>query len=96
MPLYQEFYGISYVLRTMDIDFAVQLLKGKKSFRIDFPGIITSHGFTSFFTRSGSKHSLKVLQQIPTDVDGLLRQVPRGQGTGEVKDDENPMVPRFL
>ena len=25
MPLYKEAFGISYVLRTMDIDFAVQL-----------------------------------------------------------------------
>jgi hypothetical protein len=53
MSLYQESYGISYVLRTMDIDFAVQLLKGRRCTKIDLPGIIASHGFTSFFTQSG-------------------------------------------
>jgi hypothetical protein len=53
MPLYQEFFGISYILRTMDIDFAVQLLKGRKAPRTDLQEIIVSHGFTPFFTQSG-------------------------------------------
>jgi hypothetical protein len=53
MPLYQEFFGISYTLRTMDIDFAVHLLKGKKSHIIDLEELIVSRGFTPFFTQSG-------------------------------------------
>jgi hypothetical protein len=53
MPLYQEFFGISYTLRTMDIDFAIHLLKGKKSHKIDLEELIVSLGFTPFFTQSG-------------------------------------------
>jgi hypothetical protein len=53
MSLYQEFFGISYTLRTMDIDFAIHFLKGKKSHRIDLEELIVSLGFTPFFTQSG-------------------------------------------
>ena len=53
MPLYNEFFGISYVLRTMDIDFAVQLAKGGRPRRTDLQNIIVAHGFTPFFTQSG-------------------------------------------
>ncbi len=53
MPLYCEFFDISYVLRTMDIDFAVQLLRGKKSPKPDLHELITSQGFTPFLTQTG-------------------------------------------
>jgi len=53
MPLYQEFFGMSYALRTMDIDFAVQLLQGERPRRIDLQGLIVSQGFTPFITQSG-------------------------------------------
>lgn len=53
MPLYQEFFSISYTLHTMDIDFAIQLLKGKRFRRIDLQDLIVSQGFTPFFTQSG-------------------------------------------
>ena len=53
MPLYREFFDIAYVLRTMDIDFAVQFLKGRTSRRVDLQGLIVSLGFTPFFTQSG-------------------------------------------
>ena len=53
MPLYQAFFDISYTLRTMDIDFAIHFLKGKKSHRIDLEELIVSRGFTPFFTQSG-------------------------------------------
>ena len=53
MPLYREFFDITYVLRTMDIDFAVQLLRGKKSMRRDLQELIVSLGFTPLFTQSG-------------------------------------------
>ena len=33
MLLYKEFFNVSYVLRTMDIDFAIQLLRGKESIK---------------------------------------------------------------
>lgn len=52
MPLYKEFYNISYVLRTMDIDFTVQVLNKRKP-RADLSEIIVSQGFTTFFTQSG-------------------------------------------
>jgi hypothetical protein len=53
MLLYHEFFNVSYVLRTMDIDFAIQLLRGKKSLKIDLYELIASHGFTPFLTQSG-------------------------------------------
>lgn len=53
MPLYGEFFDIAYVLRTMDIDFAVQFLRGKKSTRRDLQELIVSLGFTPLFTQSG-------------------------------------------
>jgi hypothetical protein len=55
MPLYQEFFGISYTLRTMDIDFAIHFLKGKKSHKIDLEKLIVSRGFTPFFAQSGAQ-----------------------------------------
>jgi hypothetical protein len=53
MPLYHEFFNIPYVLRTMDIDFAIQLLRGKRPLRMDLHELIISQGFTAFFTQSG-------------------------------------------
>lgn len=53
MPLYHEFFNISYVLRTMDIDFAVQLLQKGKLRKADLHDIVVSQGFTPFFTQSG-------------------------------------------
>jgi hypothetical protein len=52
MPLYKEFYNISYVLHTMDIDFTIQVLSTRKP-RADLAEIIESQGFTTFFTQSG-------------------------------------------
>jgi hypothetical protein len=53
MPLYREFYGISYTLRTMDIDFAVELVKRKNAGGTDLQALFSSFGFTPFFTQSG-------------------------------------------
>jgi hypothetical protein len=53
MPLYCEFFDVSYVLRTMDIDFAIQLLPEKKSVKVNLRERITSQGFTPFLTQSG-------------------------------------------
>jgi hypothetical protein len=53
MPLYREFFDISYVLHTMDVDFAVQLLRGKKSSKTDLHELIISQGFTPFVTQTG-------------------------------------------
>ena len=53
MPLYSEFFDIAYALRTMDIDFAVQFLRGKKAGRRDLQELILSLGFTPLFTESG-------------------------------------------
>lgn len=53
MSLYREFFGISYVLRTMDIDFAVELVKGKSADGVDLQALFASYGFTPLFTQSG-------------------------------------------
>ncbi len=53
MPLYREFFDVPYALRTMDIDFAVELLKGGRSRTADLEKLVMSCGFTPFFTQSG-------------------------------------------
>ncbi|HVN96214.1 MAG TPA: GSU2403 family nucleotidyltransferase fold protein [Syntrophorhabdaceae bacterium] len=53
MPLYREFFSVSYTLRTLDIDFAVQLLPGKRSSKTDLHELIISQGFAPFLTQSG-------------------------------------------
>jgi hypothetical protein len=53
MPLYREFFDIPYVLRTMDIDFAVQLIQKAKTQTSNLQDVIVSQGFTPFFTQSG-------------------------------------------
>jgi hypothetical protein len=44
MPLYQEAFGIPYVLRTMDIDFAVQLALSGRAEKVDLDKVITDLG----------------------------------------------------
>ena len=45
MPIYQELYGIRYVLRTLDIDFAVHIAHKKIASRADLNQCITDLGF---------------------------------------------------
>ena len=53
MPLYQEAFGISYVLRTMDIDFAVKFTLSGGAEKVDLEKVITDLGYIPVVMRSG-------------------------------------------
>jgi hypothetical protein len=53
MPLYQEAFGIPYVLRTMDIDFAVEFALSDRAKKVDLEKIITDLGFIPIVLQSG-------------------------------------------
>jgi len=53
MPLYQELYGVRYLLRTFDVDFAVHLAHGQKQIRVDLERLITGLGFVGFMAAEG-------------------------------------------
>jgi hypothetical protein len=53
MPLYQEAFGIPYVLRTMDIDFAVEFALSDRAKKVDLEEIITDLGYIPVVMQSG-------------------------------------------
>ena len=53
MPLYQEMYGARYLLRTLDVDFAVHLAHPRKQMRADLERLITDLGFIDFVAAEG-------------------------------------------
>ena len=53
MPLYQEAFGISYILRTMDIDFAVEFALSDRAEKVDLEKIITDLGYIPIVLQSG-------------------------------------------
>ncbi|MEW6110285.1 MAG: GSU2403 family nucleotidyltransferase fold protein [Nitrospirota bacterium] len=53
MPLYHEVFGISYVLRTLDIDFAVKFASHSKTPKADIEKIITDLGYLPVISQSG-------------------------------------------
>jgi len=53
MPLYQELYGAPYVLRTLDVDFAVHLAHPHARMRADLERIITDLGFVDYVAVEG-------------------------------------------
>lgn len=53
MPMYQEAFGISYTLRTLDIDFAVRLIHLDKNKKADIEKIITDLGYIPVVMQSG-------------------------------------------
>jgi hypothetical protein len=53
MPLYQEAFGIQYVLRTMDIDFAVKFALSDRDRKTDLEKVITDLGYIPVVMRSG-------------------------------------------
>lgn len=53
MPPYRELYGANYLLRTLDIDFAVHLAHPQKQMRADLERVITDLGFVGFMTAGG-------------------------------------------
>ena len=53
MLIYRELYGVHYTLRTLDLDFAVQVAHGRARMRADLETLISGLGFTSFFAAGG-------------------------------------------
>ncbi len=53
MPLYQESFGINYVLRTLDIDFAINLAVSKGDKPADLEKIIIGLGYLPTIMQSG-------------------------------------------
>lgn len=53
MPFYQEAFGIQYVLRTMDIDFAVKFALSDRDRKTDLEKVITDLGYIPVIMRSG-------------------------------------------
>lgn len=53
MPLYHDAFGISYTLRTQDIDFAVKLVLADRGEKVDIEKIITDLGYIPVLMRSG-------------------------------------------
>ena len=53
MPLYQDAFGISYTLRTLDIDFAVKFIHSDRDRKVDLEKIITDLGYIPVITQSG-------------------------------------------
>jgi hypothetical protein len=53
MPLYQEAFGIPYVLRTMDIDFAVKFALSDRAEKVDLEKVITDMGYVALVMQSG-------------------------------------------
>ncbi|MBI4653787.1 MAG: hypothetical protein HY752_02165 [Nitrospirae bacterium] len=53
MPLYHDVFGIRYVLRTLDIDFAVKFVSHFKAQKVDIEKIITALGYLPVISQSG-------------------------------------------
>ena len=53
MPLYQEAFGIPYVLRTLDIDFAVKFAESDRAKKTDLDKVITNLGYVPVMMQSG-------------------------------------------
>ena len=50
---YQELYGVRYLLRTLDVDFAVHLAHPQKQMRADLERLIIDLGFVDFMAAEG-------------------------------------------
>jgi hypothetical protein len=53
MPIYGNIFGIRYVLKTMDIDFALEFATGKQAVRVNLPQLLTNLGYLSSYTSFG-------------------------------------------
>lgn len=53
MPLYQEAFGIPYVLRTLDIDFAVKFAASEKGREADLEKVMTDLGYIPAMMQTG-------------------------------------------
>ena len=53
MPIYAKAYGMSYVLRTLDLDFAVQLTARTRKEQADLAQVFSELGLVDFLTGQG-------------------------------------------
>lgn len=53
MLIYKELYNVRYVLRTLDVDFAVHIAHTKRKLRADLKQLITGIGFTDYLAAEG-------------------------------------------
>jgi hypothetical protein len=53
MPLYRELFGMSYSLRTLDIDFAINIVRGAHSPRADLERMLIGLGYLPTISQSG-------------------------------------------
>jgi len=53
MPIFQEIYHATYVLKTLDVDFAVHVAHSNSCLRADLEQIITSLGFVDYVSAGG-------------------------------------------
>ena len=53
MPLYRELFGMPYALRTLDIDFAVKIVRGATSLRADVESVLMELGYLPSIAQSG-------------------------------------------
>ncbi len=53
MPLYQELLGIKYILRTLDIDFAVKLVRTSRIRQADIEQILIARGYLPVMSETG-------------------------------------------
>jgi len=98
MPIYQELYGVGYLLRTLDVDFAVHLAHPQKQMRLTFllenvsirfpiPEAFFVHKVIVAPKRLTVEKREKDLEQctalIPVLNDERLRQVAKSQRFGK-------------
>lgn len=53
MPLYRELFGMPYALRTLDIDFAVKIVRGATLLKADVESVLIELGYLPSFAQSG-------------------------------------------
>ena len=53
MPIHEELYKTHYVLKTMDVDFAVHIAHLRSQMRADLEKLITGLGFTDYIAAEG-------------------------------------------
>jgi hypothetical protein len=77
MLLYQELYGATYTLRTLDIDFAVRLAHPNKQMRADLEQLITDLGFVDYIAAEGVQKFTAAGYEVE-----FIAQRPGGRETG--------------
>lgn len=53
MPLYRELFGMPYALRTLDIDFAVKIVRGATALKADVESVLVGLGYLPSIAQSG-------------------------------------------